>query len=410
MKKYISFLLVPMMIFGINSNSCFSQNNFWEVRAQCIREVKSFANSPYYSYFDNNTIEDLKNANRISNAFAVNISQFLNTCLSDIKIICEELFYDRKAKLVLREFYSNITPLIRNLKNNINNISNSIELENYIMREVFRFCIIIKEFANTIKQNLSSYNRQKYIGTPEFIERIDKLLSIEDKFIQLRLSILVSQCIDKLEQGFDDSIRYFLDGIEKIRTEYNLNFCKELSKIMTEFYRAQRGCPTLEQILPMMIDDYPTYYNLSFEEQEKIEQTVNEYKKKFEMNSVQTLKQILIKFNNIVLRGNIENDMPEIRKIVVQNIMLNVEQQKKILEALKCDIEEKILVYVKEEEAKQSLREFCAIDRFIGILDKSQKRLEKQLQFLKFGLPVQDFELNNDEDNTNLKRTNSSII
>ena len=240
------------------------------MRAQCIREVKSFANSPYYSYFDNNTIEDLKNANRISNAFAVNISQFLNTCLSDIKIICKELFYDRKAKLVLREFYSNITPLIRNLKNNINNISNSIELENYIMREVFRFCSIIKEFANTIKQNYS----KKYISEPKLIESIDKLLSIDDQFIQLEYPILVShlvsQCIDELEQGFDDSIRYFLDGIEKIRTEYNLNFCKELSKIMTEFYRAQYGCHPLEQIFPMIIKDFPEDYNLSFDEQDKI--------------------------------------------------------------------------------------------------------------------------------------------
>lgn len=78
------------------------------MRAQCIREVKSFANSPYYSYFDNNTIEDLKNANRISNVFASKISQFLKTCLSDIKAICTELFFYGKPRLVLREFYLNI--------------------------------------------------------------------------------------------------------------------------------------------------------------------------------------------------------------------------------------------------------------------------------------------------------------
>lgn len=278
------------------------------------------------------------------------------------------------------------------------------------MREVFRFCSIIKEFANTIKQNYS----KKYISEPKLIESIDKLLSIDDQFIQLEYPILVShlvsQCIDKLEQGFDNSIQYFLDGIEKIRTEYNLNFCKELSKIMTEFYRAQYGCHPLEQIFPMIINDFPEDYNLSFDEQDKIEQILNEYKKKFEMNSVKTLKQILIKFNNILSRGNIKNNIPEISKMMIQNMILNVKQQKIILKSLKCDIEGKILVYIKEKDKKQRILEFCNIDHFINILNKAQQRLEQQLHSLKFGLIVQDFELSNGKYNANLKRTNSIII
>ena len=128
------------------------------------------------------------------------------------------------------------------------------------------------------------------------------------------------------------------------------------------------------------------------------------------MNSVQTLKQILIKFNNIVLRGNIKNDIPEISKMMIQNMILNVKQQKIILKSLKRDIEEKILVYIKEENKKQEILEFCKVEYFIDILNKEQQILEQQLHSLKFGLIVQDFELSNGKYNANLKRTNSIII
>ena len=192
MNKYIKFSLVSIMLFGANSNNCYSMedNNIGDIihnaRLQYLNAIKSFENS----FSDiNNTL-----TNFISEVYETYHFLFLRT-----RWICEYLnnSESNEAKQIAVNLYDNVRNFVVYLQDNlrqynINNIYNVIAIENYIMDKILESYNIIKVFIDVINHDLGKYDLSpdnfKYVK-----ETIQEILNMEEKFLQLKHYITQNQ-------------------------------------------------------------------------------------------------------------------------------------------------------------------------------------------------------------------------
>ncbi len=185
MNKYINFLLVPIILFGISDNSCYSIDNdnvIHDSRLQYIRAVDSCENS----FLDcNNTIIH----------FIDRVRETYHWLFLRIRWICEYLDYSEsnQAKQMATNIYNDVRNFARNLqhnidlrKDNINNIYNIIALEIYIIEMILDFYRnTIIEFTNSVSNNLGNYHlSHNHVASIQ--ETINEIVNTELELVQLK--------------------------------------------------------------------------------------------------------------------------------------------------------------------------------------------------------------------------------
>ena len=148
MNKYISFLLVPMIVLGVSGNNCYSieEENMYQLRVRFMDVTESFYRG---------CLNDLVHRGKISGNFASRVRSFLEDLMYNTKFIieisCHAVVKNFPLDSAGENLYSYITEFVQNLQMHINNNQENINnLENYILNE-------ITNLYNDVNHMISSY-------------------------------------------------------------------------------------------------------------------------------------------------------------------------------------------------------------------------------------------------------------
>ncbi len=149
-------------------------------------------------------------------------------------------------------------------------------------------------------------------------------------------------------KDFEKIIHYFYNEVEKICSEYNLEFKNELLNVIEIFWRVQGQIYDHIDHFPEFLADHP---DIKIDSMQKIQGKLNNRLNKFAISSMNKLKRILItfsnylknrnigdKFLNITSKNELKNTISEIVKETIRDITSNYDQDKILLQQMSKDI------------------------------------------------------------------------